>query len=244
MQIIPRPLKPDPQRWSNFRGVKKININDLAQIFPGYHPLHEVQLTTSGCQIPGQMTFAEMGILVSVVRALRAVSFAQIGTFDGITIRNILDNCPDLKSVVTVDLPDTLHASKGAGTAFPTDNFNASIVNVTDIGYRFRNHPRAGIVRDVRKDSATLTPADFPMPPEVFFVDGNHSYDYCSSDTRIALSVLARPGVMIWHDFGQIDDLPGVTRALTELADDKSYSLYWLKGFPETTLVFGIQNPV
>jgi len=242
MRIIPRPQNPVPQKWMNFHGVRTININELAQILPGYPPLGEVQLTVPAIMIPGHMTMIELAVLVSIVRYTGATSFAQIGTFDGITVRNLLDNCPDLQSIVTVDLPNDQHLAKGSGTVYSTDMFNASIMNYVDIGFRFRNHPRVGIVRDIRKDSAKLTPEDFPVKPEIFFIDGSHTYDYCASDTRIAHQVLAKPGILLWHDFDKINDLPGVTRALTELADDPYYTLYWLTDFPETSLVIGIQN--
>jgi methyltransferase family protein len=240
MRIKPVPVELDPKSWEGFKGVKNLNIHELVKVFPGYDPLLGVRLVVSGVQVPGQMSYAELSLIVSLVRATGAASFAQIGTYDGSTVLNLLENCPDLKSIVTVDLPQSLHATKGVGTVFPTDKYNASLLNVTEIGRRFRRHPRSHIVRDVRKDSALLVAEDFPQRPEIFFIDGNHSYEYCMSDTRIARQVLARPGVLIWHDFGQIADLPGVTRALMEVADDGEYALYWVKGYPETTLVFGV----
>jgi hypothetical protein len=242
MKVVPRPLSAEPEKWAQFKGVRKIGINDLPIIFPGFDPIDEIRLTVSSAPYPGHMSFAELGIVVALVRAMRVTSFAQIGTFDGLTVRNILDNCPDLQNITTVDLPDSMHANKGAGTVYPSDAFNSSLFGYANIGSRYRGHPRAGIVRDVRKDSALLVPEDFAAAPEVFLIDGNHSYQYCASDTKIAHRVLKKPGFIIWHDYGQVEYLPGVTRALNELADTNAYSLYWLKGFPETTLAFGIQN--
>jgi methyltransferase family protein len=242
MRIKPTNVELGPPFYEGFKGIKRINVHDLVKMFPGYDPLKGLRLLVSGIQVPGQMTFAELGVVVSIVRATGATSFAQIGTYDGSTVLNLLENCPDLSSIVTVDLPAALHAAKGEGTVYPTDRFNASMLNVTEIGNRFQNHPRAKIVSDVRKDSALLRPEDFAVAPEVFFIDGSHSYAYCMSDTRIARKVLARPGILIWHDFGQVDHWPEVTRALTEIAEEGEYSLYWLRAFPETTLVFGVRN--
>jgi hypothetical protein len=243
MQAAPRPISADPRRWAKFRGVKKVSIEDMPAIFPGYSPLEQIHLSIPVVPAPAAISLTELSVLISIVRATHAASYAQIGTYDGLTIRNLLDNCPDLQSVVTVDLPEAVHATGGAGSVYPTDIFNSYMLDANFIGHQFRGHSRAGIVRDIRKDSALLTPEDFPVRPEVFFIDGNHVYDYCVSDTRMAHRVLARPGVLIWHNFGNVGDLPGVTRALTEVADDPAYSLYWLNGQTNTSFVFGIQNP-
>jgi hypothetical protein len=241
MRNPPR-LLPADQQAAQFGGIKKVGLADLQMIFPGYSPLEEITLTVPPLALPGHMTLIELAALVSLVRHSGAKSFAQIGTFDGMAVRALLDNCPDLQSITTVDLPISTHAIGGSGTIYRTDSTSAPMGNAADIGHRFRNHPRAGIVRDLRKDSATLTPEDFPIAPEIFFVDGNHSYQYCVSDTRIAHRVLARPGFLIWHDFGNVGDLPGVSRALTELADERTYCLFWINAAPVTTLVLGIQS--
>jgi hypothetical protein len=49
-------------------------------------------------------------------------------------------------------------------------------------------------------------------------VDGAHSYEYVTSDTRNALACVRAGGVIAWHDFGR-SGVNGVTRALRELTE-------------------------
>jgi hypothetical protein len=49
----------------------------------------------------------------------------------------------------------------------------------------------------------------------MIFIDGNHYYDYVKSDSENALGCLRAGGLIVWHDYGMIED---VSRAVDELA--------------------------
>jgi hypothetical protein len=210
-------------------------------IFPGFSAAGEISLKIPVAPLLGHMQFSELAIVVAVVRTLGATCFAEIGTFDGLTILNLLENCPDLRTIYTVDLPDGIQAHKGAGSVFHIDSVNASMIDSVNIGHRFATHPRRNIVIPIREDSALVSPLHFPVEPEVFFIDGSHTFDYCWSDTQLARKVTSPGGVLIWHDYGNPKYLPGVTEALLRLSREGEMKLYWLD-CPQlrTSLVFGI----
>jgi len=241
MKIHPTLLAPVPREWADFQGIVPVDLKQMEMIFPGFSTTAELSLQIPVAPLLGHLQFSELAVLVAVVRALGATSFAEIGTFDGLTILNLLENCPDLRTVYTVDLPEKIHASKGGGSVFPIDSVNASMIDSVSIGHRFATHRRSSIVSSIREDSALLSPQHFPVQPEVFFIDGAHTLDYCWSDTEFARKVTTPGGVLIWHDFGNLKYLPGVTEALMRLARDGDIKLYWLDSSQlRTSLVFGI----
>jgi hypothetical protein len=242
MRISPHFLAPVPREWSDFRGIVPVDLNQMEIIFPGFSAAGEISLKIPVAPLLGHMQFSELAIVVAVVRTLGATSFAEIGTFDGLTILNLLENCPDLRTIYTVDLPEGIRAHKGAGSVFPIDSINASMIDSVDIGRRFATHPRSSVVIPIREDSALVSPLHFPIEPEVFFIDGSHTFDYCWSDTQLARKVTSPGGVLIWHDYGNPKYLPGVTEALLRLSREGEMKLYWLD-CPQlrTSLVFGIR---
>lgn len=48
-----------------------------------------------------------------------------------------------------------------------------------------------------------LSRDDIPHQPfDWIFIDSDHSYGACKFDTEWAMPMLAREGLMIWHDYG------------------------------------------
>lgn len=46
------------------------------------------------------------------------------------------------------------------------------------------------------------------------FVDGSHAYEYVLSDTKEAMKMVKKGGVIVWHDYGIWE---GVTKGLEEI---------------------------
>ncbi|HXJ42644.1 MAG TPA: class I SAM-dependent methyltransferase [Bryobacteraceae bacterium] len=243
MRVSPRPLVPVASEWADFQGVIPIDLRQMESIFPGFNAAAEITLTVPVAPLLGHMQFSELAVLIAVVRTLGASSFAEIGTFDGLTVLNLLENCPQLQKIYTVDLPEDVLSAKGTGSVFPIDSINASMLHTVRIGARFANHPLRGKVVQLREDSANLTERDFPTSPEVFLIDGAHTWEYCLSDSRLAQKVTADSSVLVWHDYANVKYLPGVTEVLQGLAREQELRLYWLDSPPlRTSLVFGIRD--
>jgi hypothetical protein len=64
------------------------------------------------------------------------------------------------------------------------------------------------------------------------FVDGSHAFEYTLSDTKEAIKMVRKGGVIIWHDYGL---WKGVTRALEEIERKDNMGLRNIAG---TSLVY------
>jgi hypothetical protein len=82
-------------------------------------------------------------------------------------------------------------------------------------------------IQQVYGDSATFDFQTFEGRCDLVFVDGSHAYDYVRKDTETALRLCARPGVILWHDYGVWE---GVTRGLEEIEHEKRLGLKHLAG--------------
>lgn len=95
---------------------------------------------------------------------------------------------------------------------------SAELRNVTDrsrIGRQFHNTPHADRIRQVYGDSARLDWDRFGSELDLVFIDGCHAFDYVKSDSDNATRRLRPGGVVVWHDYGMMED---VSRAVDEVA--------------------------
>ena len=59
------------------------------------------------------------------------------------------------------------------------------------------------------------------------FVDGSHAHDYVIADSDTAFRLVAKKGMVIWHDYGVWE---GVTRALDEIEASRHLGLRHVRG--------------
>jgi hypothetical protein len=88
--------------------------------------------------------------------------------------------------------------------------------NVTDrsaVGRQFRDTEFARRIVQVYGDSAKLDYSKFEGPFDLAFIDGCHFYDYVVSDTTNVMEHMNDSGVILWHDYGMLED---VSRAVDE----------------------------
>jgi hypothetical protein len=89
-----------------------------------------------------------------------------------------------------------------------------------------------GKIHQLLGDSATFDYSPYRNSCSLVFVDGSHAYEYVMADTRAAMSMVKKNGVIIWHDYGIWE---GVTRALEELDEREHFGLRNISG---TSLVY------
>lgn len=106
------------------------------------------------------------------------------------------------------------------------DAFQANIATVTE-------H-----ITVIRKRSETLTAADVRSPIDFVFIDGDHDYAAVRKDFALAESLLARRGVIAFHDFGNPLHT-GVSRVVGEALASGNWvmrgvvrSLAWIERMP------------
>lgn len=180
----------------------------------------------------GNVRISEVGILASLATGCADGSnLFEIGTFDGRTTLNLAMNAPAGCQIHTLDLPPDL------ATKFAIAEGERHMVEKPAPGARYAKYRKThsavvGRIHQHLGDSATFDYAPFRDSCSLVFVDGSHAYDYAMSDTRAAMSMVRRGGVILWHDYGIWE---GVTRALEELEQRDHLGLRNIRG---TSLVY------
>ena len=111
--------------------------------------------------------------------------------------------------------PRFLLAYWNRGLALKVPHHAMNATSVLPSGLKYRDTPYAPRVRQVYGDSAALDWSALGVPFDMVFIDGCHSYDYVMSDTLRALGSVRQGGLVIWHDYGMIED---VSRVVDETA--------------------------
>jgi hypothetical protein len=179
----------------------------------------------------GNVNLAELAILAQAAAAIPAGStMVEIGTFDGRTTLNLAINAADA-SVFTLDLPAEERA------LFALAPGERQYVDKPQSGARFRacGPPWQAAARRITQllgDSATFDWSPYDGRAALVFVDGSHAYDYVRKDSETALRLVAKGGLVLWHDYGRWE---GVSRALDELEAERKLGLRHVRG---TSLVF------
>ena len=180
----------------------------------------------------GNIRISELGILAAFARSCEdGTSLFETGTFDGRTTLNLALNSPARCQVFTLDLPPELD------TAFPLAQGERHMVEKPKPGSRYEKYraiypATIGKIHQLLGDSAVFDHTPYANSCSLVFVDGSHAYDYALSDTRAAMTMVGRGGVILWHDYGI---WAGVTKALEELEQSRGYRLRNIRG---TSLVY------
>lgn len=180
----------------------------------------------------GNVRISELGILSAIAADCGdGTNLFEIGTFDGRTTLNLALSSPARCRIYTLDLPPDLE------TRFSLAAGERHMVDKPQVGSRYEKHretyPAAvGKIHQLLGDSATFDYSPYSDSCSLVFVDGSHHYDYVMSDTRAAMNMAKRGGVVVWHDYGVWED---VTQALNELAQRDGYGLRNISG---TSLVY------
>jgi len=174
----------------------------------------------------GNVNLAELAILAQAAAAIPAgSSVVEIGTFDGRTTLNLAVNA-GTAAVFTLDLPPDERA------AFALAPGERQYVDKPQPGARFRAcaAPWQGAARRITQllgDSATFDWTPYAGRAGLVFVDGSHAYEYVRKDSETALRLVARAGIVLWHDYGRWE---GVSRALDELEAERRLGLRHIAG--------------
>jgi hypothetical protein len=175
----------------------------------------------------GDVNLGELAVLASAAAATRAgEEVVEIGTFDGRTTLNFAINAPAQYRVFTLDLP------ADAAPKFDLAPGERAYVEKPRSGRRFLEAPpewRAAAARITQLigDSATFDWSTHIGRAGLVFVDGSHAYDYVIADSETAFVLVAKKGMVIWHDYGVWE---GVTRALEEIEASRQLGLRHVRG--------------
>jgi len=165
----------------------------------------------------GDMPLGELLTLCRLVRAVEGELVFEIGTFNGGTALQLAANSQG--RVLTLDLPPDVDLSQLPGD--PDQD-----VYPERTGHRFLESPYTEKIQQLFGNSQTFDFSPYFGKVDFVFVDGCHHYEYVMCDSRNALRLTERGGIVAWHDYATYS--PGVIRALNELG--REHDLVHLRG--------------
>lgn len=180
----------------------------------------------------GNIRISELAVLNLIAQEVDGdTNIFEIGTFDGRTSLNLAFSSPDTCKIYTLDLKPEMD------TEYALESGEQHMVEKMMSGARIEKY-REGYIHITKKihqlfgDSAKFDFSPYYDSCSLVFVDGSHSYDYAISDTKEALKMVEKGGVILWHDYGIWE---GVTKALEEIKSNDQVGLVNING---TSLVY------
>ena len=132
-------------------------------------------------------------LLCRIARALKIKKYFEIGTWLGLSAKNIASTMKNETSIYSLDLP--------------FDHPEISIFNIpTEIfGHYSKGNSEITLLKS---DSRTFDFEPYKNSFDLVFVDGNHSPEYVESDSINALSLLKNENsILVWHDYMLLGDV-------------------------------------
>lgn|GEM_PF-609790 len=167
----------------------------------------------------------EIVILSAITKLLAPRRILEVGTYDGNTALNLALNSPAEATVTTLDLPQNWSGDLGLEIPENAVNVQDSNGERVEVGRQYKSHPEISAkITQVFGDSARIDWGDLHGPFDLIFIDGCHDYSYVRADTENATRYLSNDGVIVWHDYGEME---GVSRLVDEVStafDAKSIS--------------------
>lgn len=175
----------------------------------------------------GNIRISELAILNLIAQEVTDnTNILEIGTFDGRTSLNLAFSSPSTCKVYTLDLEPEMD------TEYTLADGERHMVEKTMSGARIKKYRETNTlttkkIHQLFGDSAKFDFSPYYNSCSLIFVDGSHAYDYAISDTKEALKMIKKGGVIIWHDYGIWD---GVTKALEEIESNDKMGLVNISG--------------
>jgi hypothetical protein len=168
-----------------------------------------IQITVQAYE-DGTLVLQDMLALLSIAVAESPQELLEIGTYSGRTTRALAENLP--ASVVhTVDLPPDFSVENDPVTGLARDDLH--LIRQRIVGREFHGRQCERRIVQHLADTAEWDYREAGRP-RLFFIDGDHTYDYCKNDSEKCFALSEGTGVFLWHDCDELH--PGVLRMLTE----------------------------
>ncbi len=169
--------------------LRRIPGVEAQALFPG---IERLEVTLSHNARPRGLAHGDAFVLALITAYLRPQRILEIGTGTGEGTLIMVDHAAEGARVDTLDLGS---AESSLGMQSHDQPLGASAV-----GEAFRDTPLESSIVQHLGDSATFDFAPFRGAMDLVFVDGAHTLEYVRGDSRVALSVLAPGGTVIWDD--------------------------------------------
>jgi predicted O-methyltransferase YrrM len=183
----------------------------IDEIFPEQRSTRLVldYMTGEGIHTPAD----ELVYLALATAAIKPGKIFEIGTFRGRTALNFALNTPEDCVIYTLDLP----MEERETIARATNEADRGIIQRSLTGIDYQGKVEARKIRQLYGNSLSFDFRPYEGQMDLVFVDGAHHYEAALSDTRNALKLVSKRGVILWHDFANYGDYNDVTRAVLDL---------------------------
>ena len=219
--------------------VKNITVSELKSLFPGHKGRSP---KVSKISLKNWKIEHDAPILKYLYQAHQPKRHLEFGTWQGWGTALCLECCN--ATVWTMNLPDGEERADGTWAygqrVFKRKKAPPNIVSVnfgkdkkgtidyhrTDargyIGHLYKEKGLGGRVCQIYCDSRNWDTSNYPSDFfDSVFIDGGHQPEVVVSDTRKALEVLRRGGLIMWHDFcplpeirSEVESIKGVTEGI------------------------------
>jgi len=158
----------------------------------------------------GMLPSHEAMALLSIVVSKQPTLVLEIGTYMGHTTKALAENLPQTV-IHTVDLPLDFDPNIDLDGLPTKDDFH--LIERRVVGREFINTP---LSRQIVQHFCDTAVWDFAKAgrPDVFFVDGSHTYAHCKSDSEKCLQIASPGAIFLWHDCDEGHE--GVVRFIFE----------------------------
>ncbi|MCI8690230.1 MAG: class I SAM-dependent methyltransferase [Oscillibacter sp.] len=135
--------------------------------------------------MPGGSGILDYMFIKKVAERFHCKTYLEIGTYIGESVNILTDCCEKLYSITApLDSEFSMsHFCKWKG--------------IPDYSGRLAKNPK---ITQYFADSKTFDFSQLPKDIDLFFIDGDHSYDGVYSDTKNIFSIKKEDAIVIWHD--------------------------------------------
>ena len=210
-----RKMMPEFRRASDMFHHPGIDSLEVGQ-FPS-HELPVRMLSLHGAY--GGMPPQDLYAVLRTAQWLQPRRIFEFGTFQGVTTAHLALNTG--AQIYTLDLPREMAGNLRGYTARDL----ALLQSRQEIGWAYAAGNSIGRIHQLLGDSRSFDYGPYLGSIDLVLVDACHILDYVLSDSQNALQLLGASGAILWHDFGNSQD---VMRALRRLAP--RYPLFHIEG--------------
>lgn len=200
--------------WSQFparaavsalRSVPRVPLTTLEQLFPG---IDELEITMRHSGRDRALWHGEAYVLSLVTAYVKPRRILEIGTASGQGTALMAAQAPEA-TIDTLDLGNEMPSLGEQRGQPPWQDLSTIGAAYREAGYEDRVTQHFG-------DSARFDYTPLHGEVDLAFIDGGHTYEYVTEDSKNVLRCMRPGGVIVWDDCDYRS--PGVSKALVEFS--------------------------